>query len=771
VAIVFDAASEFERTGTTDPQTWTHTPTGTPRAVVVAIVHGTSTTDHVSTVTYGGVSMGEVVRATDSATELGAAELWFLGAGIPTGAQTVSVDLASGTTDDIHFVCMTWTAGANCEVIDFDSINSGDPANPSVTLQYGGRSSVAVAALYGGGASPAQFTPNANCTTVHDNDLGAFYSEVIRQTSAGTADFAVGGTAGSDDVAYAALAFSEFVGITASAGVGVLTATGFAPTVTTTNNVTVTAGVGALVFDQSNAQPTIAVGADVVYLNSFTAADGTAPTAVTPELATAPLQLTDQSGIAPTIQGGAISSGLGAMEYVLEAYTNGVEYDVTMDVRTRSGGTGTGTLSEIGREGSFALVWWTTGDGFVLYYGIFGAPESQALGWGFGETHRVGLTVTGTTGRVFVDGAEIDSWTLTSTGAPWSVYLLLYNEDTDSQLAAEVLSLAVIPTGTAAILTEPGALTATGFAPTVSATANQTVTAGLGEATLTGFAPTVTATNHQTVAAGLGALVATGYEPTVSASNHQSVTAGVGALTVEGFAPTVSAGAHVTVTAGLGALVATGFEPTVSATAHVSVTAGVGALTATGFSPTVSATNHQTVAAGLGELAVTGFSPTVSATAHVTASAGLGELTATGHAPSVTVGDAVEVVPGTGVAVLSGFSPTVSASDHQTVTPGCGIAELIGFEPTVSVTSGGSATAEPGTGIVIVAGYAPTISTTAHVTVSPGTGLLILTGHAPNEPLPPGGPILWSLLGSGVVSITGSSSVRILNTPVTVEVL
>ncbi len=204
----YDTSAEVERTGTTDPQTWTHTPVGIPRGVAVAIVHGTSSTDHVVSVTYGGVALTRKIRATDTAGEDGAAEWWFLGSGIPTGAQTVSVDLSSGTTDDMHFVSVTVTANADTEVIDTDSL-SGDQADPSVTLQYGGRYGLAVAALYGGGAAPTNFTPNANCTTMQDFDFGNFYSRTIRQTTTGTADFAIGGTATSDDVAYAAMAMAE----------------------------------------------------------------------------------------------------------------------------------------------------------------------------------------------------------------------------------------------------------------------------------------------------------------------------------------------------------------------------------------------------------------------------------------------------------------------------------------------------------------------------------------------------------------------------------
>ncbi len=204
-AIAFDAATESVRTGTTDPHTFNHTPVGTPRGVVVSAIHGTSATDHVSTVTYGGVSMQRIVRATDTVTEPGAAELWFLGSGVPTGTQTVSADLTSATTDDIEFVCITFTSSGDTYVIDSDSV-SADQANPSVTLQYQGRTAIAVGALYGGGAAPSSFTPNGNCTEVASEDLGAFYAFVLRQTTPGTADFAIGGTSSSDDVAFVALA-------------------------------------------------------------------------------------------------------------------------------------------------------------------------------------------------------------------------------------------------------------------------------------------------------------------------------------------------------------------------------------------------------------------------------------------------------------------------------------------------------------------------------------------------------------------------------------
>lgn len=199
-------ATESVRTDTSDPYTFNVTPQGLPRGVAITAVHGTSSTDHIAGITYGGVSMTRVQTNTDTATEAGRSDVWFLGEGIPTGTQTVSVDLTSATTDDFQFVCFVLYANGDMQVIDTDGINE-NVANPSVTLQYSGRSALAVAALYGGGANITDFAPNANCSGLAE-DLGAFYAYGIIQNTAGTTDFAIGGTAVSDDVAFSAAAFA-----------------------------------------------------------------------------------------------------------------------------------------------------------------------------------------------------------------------------------------------------------------------------------------------------------------------------------------------------------------------------------------------------------------------------------------------------------------------------------------------------------------------------------------------------------------------------------
>jgi hypothetical protein len=208
MTVARDVATEAVRTDTSSPFNFSHAGAASGvKGVIVTAVHGVSSTDHITAVSYGGVALARKQRNTDTATEPGAAEIWFLGSGVPQGTQTVSIT-CGGTTDDFHFACITLTGDRDTRVIDNDGV-SENVANPSVTLQYAGYSSMAFAALYGGGAAPSSFTPNANCTTLHDHDLGAFYSEVIAQTNAGSADFAIGGTASSDDVAFAAIAVTD----------------------------------------------------------------------------------------------------------------------------------------------------------------------------------------------------------------------------------------------------------------------------------------------------------------------------------------------------------------------------------------------------------------------------------------------------------------------------------------------------------------------------------------------------------------------------------
>ena len=201
---------ESLRTDTSDPMTWSHnTGTTSPEGVVVMLVHGTESTDLVSSVTYGGVAMTRIQSNTDTATEAGRTYIYFLGSGVPTGTQTVSVDLTSGTTTDIFGISYTLDGAGNLEVVGRGGINE-NAANPSVTLGYGGRTCMAFSVLYSGLTDQTGITTGANCTKDSTTDLsGNFTCAVEHQTTAGSADFAIGWTSSTDDVAYSAISVSE----------------------------------------------------------------------------------------------------------------------------------------------------------------------------------------------------------------------------------------------------------------------------------------------------------------------------------------------------------------------------------------------------------------------------------------------------------------------------------------------------------------------------------------------------------------------------------
>ncbi|HUW56670.1 MAG TPA: hypothetical protein VMZ92_08550, partial [Planctomycetota bacterium] len=88
MAVAYDAGST---SGYESNPSWTHTPSGTPRGVVVWTVSASG--DNCSNVTYGGVSMTEVTGSPNnkSSGEGIRVQCFFLGSGLGTGAKTVSV--------------------------------------------------------------------------------------------------------------------------------------------------------------------------------------------------------------------------------------------------------------------------------------------------------------------------------------------------------------------------------------------------------------------------------------------------------------------------------------------------------------------------------------------------------------------------------------------------------------------------------------------------------------------------------------------------------
>ena len=246
--IAVDATrTEAIRTDTSDPYTGlSYTPTTTPRGIVLTAIHSDNSTDYISSVTYGGVTMQRVVTAADTTTEAGRSYIYFLGSNVPTGTQTVSVDLTTGTTDDIMFVVFGLNLGgtaADIVCVDSDAVQ-GNTTNPSVVMSVAGRHSVSVGAYYfGGSAAPPA---NVNMTNLHTHDFTAQYGTVDIQTTPGTGDFTVSYT-GNDDTALCAAAFTQknantqTVPVTGSSTAAIAKRTGKPVAATTTHTVTMSA--------------------------------------------------------------------------------------------------------------------------------------------------------------------------------------------------------------------------------------------------------------------------------------------------------------------------------------------------------------------------------------------------------------------------------------------------------------------------------------------------------------------------------------------------
>lgn len=212
MTVAFDSIAESAEFTTTTPHTFTGpTPVGTPRSVTVGIAWGTDSTDHITgAVTYGGVAMTRVDVSLTATTEPGGAVLYHLGAGIPAGAQTVSIT-HDGSATVKWACCVLDTAAGDTEIVVSDKTD-GTLANPQLALDTGATSSLRRCILYSGVNAPGSATPLSGMEAVaaaNANDFGAFCAFMGLQTTASTGSFTIGYTIASDDAALVAAAIQE----------------------------------------------------------------------------------------------------------------------------------------------------------------------------------------------------------------------------------------------------------------------------------------------------------------------------------------------------------------------------------------------------------------------------------------------------------------------------------------------------------------------------------------------------------------------------------
>lgn len=210
MAIAYDAFTS--NAGGTGDYSFTHTPVGTPRGVIVYCIFNGAAIG-ITGITYGGVAMAETANspASNLTGELGASHCFFLGSGIPTGAQTVAIDVPLGTEVSVAG-CITLTAGNDTSVVTTGKFESNNQMNPSLTLSLGGVSSFCALGAWSGQGAVGNITPLTGWTDRFENDFGNQVGVVYTYDTIGTADVTAGYTAGGDDVALHALAVRENAG-------------------------------------------------------------------------------------------------------------------------------------------------------------------------------------------------------------------------------------------------------------------------------------------------------------------------------------------------------------------------------------------------------------------------------------------------------------------------------------------------------------------------------------------------------------------------------
>lgn len=121
------------QTGTATPITWSHTCTGSNRALLVGVVIAGTDTGVTTTVTYNGVTVPTVVKRHSNDSTSGYAELFAL-AGPATGTNTVSVAVAGSGWEGFEGGSVSFTGVDQTTPVAHSATAVGNSAFPSVTV-------------------------------------------------------------------------------------------------------------------------------------------------------------------------------------------------------------------------------------------------------------------------------------------------------------------------------------------------------------------------------------------------------------------------------------------------------------------------------------------------------------------------------------------------------------------------------------------------------------------------------------------------------------
>lgn len=241
MTVLYDAATEQQRSTSAATATFNHVAGAGVKGILVGFVRGGAATT-VSAVSYGGTSLVQVNKASDTATEPGSAEWWYA-AHETAGSQAVTY-AATGFMSNVHVVAITVKGDASVYV-EGAQTKGENTTSHSVSLTTGYVGGMAFGAFFGGAAAPDSLSYATDRVLVHNWDFGAFYSEFFRQASATSPGVANpmgfgGDCPTSDDLAFAAIYLTDGV---IAAGRGQVATGTLAPTLLGELAITPTVGL------------------------------------------------------------------------------------------------------------------------------------------------------------------------------------------------------------------------------------------------------------------------------------------------------------------------------------------------------------------------------------------------------------------------------------------------------------------------------------------------------------------------------------------------
>ncbi|KKM78934.1 hypothetical protein LCGC14_1355030 [marine sediment metagenome] len=192
MSIAYDAASNSSQS--TGNLTWDHTPSGTPKGVLVFVLAADNGLDEVTGVTYGGVPLVEVALSPllKTTTVPLAAHAYFLGSSVPTGVQEVVVTVSNADSDR-QALCYTVTSSQDSEVQNTATWLEEATTDPTATLALSGEECWVALTALSDSNSVGAISPLSGWTS--NLEVSGFFSRTgywYRYNTVGTSDVTIG---------------------------------------------------------------------------------------------------------------------------------------------------------------------------------------------------------------------------------------------------------------------------------------------------------------------------------------------------------------------------------------------------------------------------------------------------------------------------------------------------------------------------------------------------------------------------------------------------